>query len=124
MNVGKCKCCNTSTTYDEIPVCEKCLKNFKTLVKNYLDKNGEKTSDQINQATGVPIRVIDYFIEKGVLYDTADSLNFDKKQELERYKTILEFKKIENQAKNKPVTFQKIKTEGKYGGFLSSNIRK
>ena len=65
--IGKCRCCDKTISYDDIPVCKECLDKFYLTVREYIYANGSSTPDQIKNATGVPLKVIEYFMQNGSL---------------------------------------------------------
>lgn len=67
MNYGSCSCCNKVIKYDRLRVCDECLDKYLHVVKDYLYDNGAKTLLEIYSATGVPRKVIEYFINTGAL---------------------------------------------------------
>ena len=88
MNVGNCKNCNKVIQYTRLPICKDCEEMFLKKVKEYIRENGTKTVEEIKNATQVPIKVIEYFVEIGALYETEMPLP-DSKEELKKYKNIL-----------------------------------
>lgn len=91
MNLSNCKSCYAILTqYSKIPICKNCEEKYKKLVKEYLNENGNKTPQEIKEATGVPLKVINYFIEEGILCeDELNSIN-----ELKKYKQMLLLKEL------------------------------
>ena len=69
MNIGNCKNCKKVISYNKIPVCEDCQKLFLQKIKEFIKENGIKTAPEINKATGVPIKVINFFIDEGILVE-------------------------------------------------------
>lgn len=75
MNIGNCKNCKKVISYNKIPICEDCQKLFLQKIKEFINENGIKTAPEINKATGVPIKVIDFFIDEGVLVEVMNNHN-------------------------------------------------
>ena len=73
MNIGNCKNCKKVISYNKIPICEDCQKLFLQKIKEFINENGIKTAPEINKETGVPIKVIDFFIDEGVLVEVMNN---------------------------------------------------
>ena len=92
MNFGNCKCCNAIIKYDEIPLCNDCLNKYYIKVREFIYEHGESSPYEINAATNVPIKVIDYFIRSGSLYDiNEDTIS---EEEIERKKNLASLKEL------------------------------
>ena len=77
MNYGSCAACNKMIRYDKLRLCDDCKNKFLSIVKDYIYENGIHTASEIHQATGVPIRVIEYFLNNGY-FKTVDISNYNK----------------------------------------------
>ena len=97
MNIGNCKNCKKVISYNKIPICDDCQKLFLQKIKEFINENGIKTSQEINQATGVPIKVIDFFIEEGILIEIINnndvSIKDDKTDTQNQILLVRELKK-------------------------------
>lgn len=100
MNIGSCKSCNATIKYDKIPICNECEKMFLSKVKEYISENGVQKPDAICKATGVPLKVITYFIDEGILYDVDQTLDFEAQTKMDNYHTILKLNEMKSQLKN------------------------
>ena len=93
MNYGNCKNCNAMIKYERIPLCSKCEKEFYLKVREFIYKNGSASPQEIHKETQVPLKVIDYFIENGSLYD--ENIKLDEEMELsEKINTINELRNL------------------------------
>ena len=88
MNYGSCGCCNKLIKYDKLSLCEDCKNNYLHSVKDYIYENGLHTSEQIHNATKVPIRVIEYFVNNGYLNSKNDSNDQKKLNDEELLKKL------------------------------------
>ena len=115
MNYGSCSCCNKVIRYDKLRLCKDCEEMYLHKVKEFIYDNGIKTINEINQATGVPIRVIEYFINNNYfaqvnLVNDEEYHNSLSEAELERQLAILDALK-NSFAKKEEV----VEEESKYG---------
>ena len=106
MNYGNCKYCGKAFGYEKIRVCEDCLKKLFIQVREYIYANGRKTPAELTQATGVPLAIIEYFVEEGGLYEDehqeTPEEEREKKARLQKLQMLNELKNsIEADAKNK-----------------------
>lgn len=77
MNYGNCSCCHKVIKFQKLPLCEDCKEKYLHSVKTYIYDNGIKDAYEIHEATGVPVRVIEYFLNNDCL---ALSSSFSEEQ--------------------------------------------
>ncbi len=107
MNIGNCKYCKKVISYSNIPVCEACQKLFLQKIKEFINENGFKTAPEINKATGVPIKVIDYFIDEGILIETVDNCDtVTKNTKNDNQNQILLVRELKKQLENSNIKQQ------------------
>lgn len=87
MNYGSCSCCKKVTKYADLPLCEECKNNFIHAVKDYIYENGVHTAKEIHDATGVPVRVIEYFMNHDYL-DGKNNVNMSEQKKIEDEKFL------------------------------------
>ena len=117
---GQCKLCNKTTSYEDIPVCKTCLDECYLKVREYLYANRSATPEIIHENTGVPIKVITYFVENGSLEEKEKS---DDEKALEERRKKLEMLQKFNQAftPSKPTVEPETP---KTGGFFTDTRRR
>ena len=120
MNIGSCKSCNATIKYDKIPICNECEKMFLSKVKEYISENGVQKPDAICKATGVPLKVITYFIDEGILYDVDQTLDLEDQTKMDKYRTIVELNKLKKQLENENSNNKQTKESL---GFLANRKR-
>ena len=82
MNYGSCDNCKKVIRYDKLRLCEDCKNKFLHAVKDYIYDNGIKDVKEIHDATGVPIRVIEFFLNN----DYFTSVNLVSDDEAKKVK--------------------------------------
>ena len=96
MNYGNCKACNKLIRFDKLSLCKDCEAKFLHAVKDYIYENGIKKPVEISKATGVPIRVIEYFLKNDYLSESISEeqplkhLGEDEVEEKLRQMALLE----------------------------------
>lgn len=95
MNFGNCKNCNKAIKYDSIPLCSECEEKFFLKVRDFIYENGPKTADEIHKATGVPKKVINYFIENGSLYSSIENkVSQEEQEKMEKIRILSELREL------------------------------
>ena len=121
MNFGQCKSCNKSIKYNKIPVCTECLNNYFIKVRDYIYVNGMKTADQLKEATGVPVKVINYFIEQGSLLEENGKLpEIEEEEKNQKLRMINDLRNMIRQDNNSDNSV-KVKTQTKKDGMFYAN---
>lgn len=112
MNLRNCKCCfSILNQYVSSPICKECEEKYTKLVKEYLNENGKKTQQEIKEATGTPLQVIQYFLNTGILTEDEMVLSPEEK----RKEKILLMKKLGEELKRSAAEVNN--NEGKLTGF-------
>jgi len=83
-------------SYEEVPMCKNCERESFKKVKNYIEENGSSTPNEIHRNTRVPLKVIDYFVRSGSLYNDNKKLTEEEEKELERKKRLETLEKLKN----------------------------
>ena len=85
MNYGNCSCCNKVTRYTKLRLCEDCKNKYIHAVKDYIYEHGVSTAKVISDATGVPVRIIEFFMNNDYL-DIRNTISAEeiKKQDDEK----------------------------------------
>jgi len=78
MNYGSCNQCGKLIKYVKLSLCDDCKTMFLHAVKDYIYENGVKTPKEISSATGVPVRVIEFFLNNGDLNSITKGSNESK----------------------------------------------
>lgn len=78
MNYGSCNQCGKLIKYVKLSLCNDCKDKFLHTIKDYLYENGVHNPKEISCATGVPVRVIEFFLNNGDLNSITKESNESK----------------------------------------------
>ena len=67
MNYGSCMGCNKSIAYDKVRLCLECDQKYREKVRDFVRNNREASSEQVAEATGVPVKIVTLYIKAGVI---------------------------------------------------------
>ena len=101
MNYGYCKCCRKVIRYQKMPLCNDCKEKYLHSVKEYIYEHGDKSAQEIHEATNVPVGVIEYFLKNDYLTIKASEEELRKNlMEQERIRKLVLLNALTNSFKN------------------------
>lgn len=87
----------------DVPVCDNCSKLYFSQVKKYIREKGSASIDEMNKKLGIPIPVLEKFLDDDRLFDPA------QQQQLRAEKSQMQ--QVENQRKQKEAMLKQMLSE-------------
>ena len=97
MNYGECVGCGKSLAYKSAPICTNCDTRYRTLVKEALLKDSNRSCEEVAKLTGVPEQAVKYYAKVGeIKIIDREMAERKRKMQLIALKGIMEYEKRAN----------------------------
>ena len=95
MNYGLCIRCSKKIAYEKICLCNECRTYYFKQIREYLETNKTSNNVDISNALGIPLRVINYFVEEGDLVDSSMKYNESREDKIKKVKELADALKMD-----------------------------